>query len=50
MDYTDHTVFINYFDRAEKLKSEEVKVCKDYLTYMAKHIVSIWEIMKKEFK
>ncbi len=50
MDYNEHTIFIHYLNKDGTLKEQEIRVCKNYLTNMAKHIISVWEIMKKEFK
>ncbi len=50
LDYSKYNVFIHYLDKTGNFVDEDIKVCIDYLKNMARHIISVWEIMKGEFE
>jgi hypothetical protein len=50
LDYSEHQVFINYFDKTGTYKEKDIGVCKDYLKDMVRYISSVWGKMLPEFQ
>jgi len=49
LHFTYH-VGLQYIDKEDKLKIEEISICKQYLSNMVNYITSVWGIMAEEFE
>jgi len=48
--HSTYQVGLLYIDREDKIKIEEISICKDYLSNMVNYISSVWGKMAQEFE
>ncbi len=47
--HSTYHVGLQYIDRKDKIKIQEISICKTYLSNMVNYISSVWEKMAQEF-